>query len=254
MKSIDIIIPYVKGPDNGLELKYALRSIEKNFQHDNYRVIVAGEKPDWLNPDLFFPSEKIFQEKFRSFLDTLLKLYSVITEVSGSPEIIWTYDDIYFTKPVKLTDIRRLKAVAGFGTHPTHLVNCGAGGNWIKTLEYTMETVREAGGSNFNYETHLPRLFNRARILKLFREYSLFEKPMMISSLYFNLYNKDQQPITLINDNPGIRFLLRSVFDYENLKKRMSNHLFTNNAPLSWTPVLKRVLLEMFPQKSRFEL
>jgi hypothetical protein len=34
----------------------------------------------------------------------------------------------------------------------------------------------------------------------------------------------------------------------------MSRHLFTNNDPRIWNPVLKRVLTEIFPEKSKYEL
>ena len=114
--------------------------------------------------------------------------------------------------------------------------------------------VTGKGGSNYNYETHLPRLFNRNRMLKLFDDFNLLARPMMISSLYYNFYHKDNEPLCLLEKNPGVRFLLRSVFDYENLKKQISRHLFTNNDPRLWNPVLKRVLSEIFNEKSSYEL
>ncbi len=254
MKHIDIIIPYILGPDDGLELKYALRSVEKNFQHDNYRIIVIGDKPSWLNQADHVPFEQIPSQKYRSFTDQLLKLYSLLTGKDITSHFIWTYDDIYFTNPVKLADIKQLKAVANFKKYPNHLDNAGAGPNWLSTMHYTMNQVQQQGGSNYNYETHLPRYFNRNRVLTLIDKFNLLSRPMMISSLYYNTYNRNEEPVCLFETKTKIRFLLRSVFDYETLKKHMSRHLFTNNDPRMWNPVLKRVLSEMFPKKSKYEL
>jgi hypothetical protein len=254
MKRVDIIIPYILGPDKGLELKYALRSIEKNFQYDNYRIVVVGDKPDWMVNTTYLFFERISEQKNRNFTDQLLKLYSALTELDATTHIIWTYDDVYFTKPVKLSDIKQLKAVASFDNYPNHLNNSGAQRNWRNTMSYTMQQVRKKGGSNYNYETHLPRYFNRNRILKLIDDFSLMARPMMISSLYYNHYHKNDKPVCLYETNPGIRFLLRKTFDAPTLKKHLVRHLFTNNNPRTWNPVLKKVLLEFFPEKSKYEL
>jgi len=253
MKKIDFIIPYVKGPDQGQELKFALRSIEKNFLHDNYRVIVVGDKPGWLTGVEYLEFLRIPEQKNRNFTDQLLKLYSALTELNVSQQFIWAYDDVYFTGPVKLADLKQLKAVASFDKYPRHLDNASAGPHWKSTLTYTLLTAIENGGSNYNYETHLPRYFSKSRILKLIEKFNLLGKPMMISSLYYNYYHKNEIPLCLFDNNPGVRFLLRSLFDAENLKKQMNRYMFTNNDPKTWTPVLKKVLLEMFPEKSKYE-
>ena len=242
------------GPGNGMELKFALRSIEKNFQHDNYRIIVVGDRPDWLINVEHLQFARIPEQKNRNFSDQLLKLYAALTGFDVSAQFIWTYDDVYFTRPVKLTDLKQLKAVAGFDKYPGHLDNSGAGPNWRNTLNYTMESVMENGGSNFNYETHLPRYFSKSRVLKLYDKFNLLGKPMMISSLYYNYYYAKKQPTCLFDTKEKIRFLLRSLFDTQTLKREMKHHLFTNNNPLTWNIVLKKVLGDMFPEKSKYEL
>ncbi len=253
MKRIDIIIPYILGPNSGLELKYALRSIAKNFEHDNYRVIIVGDKPDWLTGIEYLQFNRLVEQQNRAFSDQLLKLYSVLTELDISSQFIWTYDDVYFTRPVKLADIKKLKAVASFDRYPQHLDTQAGGSNWKSTLVYTMETVRENGGSNFNYETHLPRLFTKNRVLSLMDKYNLLGRPMMLSSLYYNLYHKNQEPLCLYDRNPFIRFLLRATFDMNTLYKEIKRYQFTNNNPATWNAVLQNALLHLFPANSKFE-
>jgi hypothetical protein len=254
MKRIDIIIPYILGPDNGLELRFALRSIRKNFQHKNYRIIVVGAKPDWLTGVEHLPFDRVAHHKNRNFTDQLLKLYSALTTLNVSADFVWTYDDIYFTSPVTLEEIAQLKAVAGFDRYPRHLDSSGAGPNWKSTMALTMQTVLNEGGSNYNYETHLPRWFSKKKVLELIDQYNLLGQPMMISSLYYNLLFRDQQPLCLFDSNPGIRLMIRKLIDYPSLRKIMPRHKFTNNAPGSWAPVLQKVLQEMFPEKCKYEL
>lgn len=253
MKRIDIIIPYVMGPDNGLELKYALRSIAKNFKHTNYRVILVGDIPDWVTGVEKVPFKQVAHQKNRTFTDQLLKLYTVLTTMKISADFIWTYDDIYFTRPVTLEDIALQKAVASFDKYPNHLDLSGAGPNWKSTLEYTMQKVREAGGTDYNYETHLPRVFNTKKVLKLYDTVNLLGRPVMLSSLYYNTYCKEILPLCLFDTNPGIRFMVRATFDLENMRKLINKHKFTNNAPNTWGPVIQKALGEMFNTKCKFE-
>lgn len=255
MKRLDFILPYVMGPDKGMELKFALRSIEKNFIHDNYRVIIVGDKPDWLTGVEHLPFTRIPEQKHRNFADQLLKLYAVLTNLDVGSNFVWTYDDVYFTSPVKLADLKQLKAVASFDRYPDHLEGKGAGPNWKTTMSYTMVSAIENGGSNYNYETHLPRYFAKTRVLQLIDKFNLLSKPMMISSLYYNIYEKGKHPVCLYDDSTQrIRFLLRSMFDVASLRKQLRRYLFTNNDPNNWNTVLKTVLQEMFPEKSKYEL
>jgi hypothetical protein len=253
MKRIDFVIPYIMGPDNGLELRYALRSIAKNFRHTNYRIIIVGDKPDWLTGVLHFPFERVVSQINRAYTDQLLKLYSILTETDIGQSFVWTYDDVYFTSEVTLDDLLQKKAVASFDRYPTHIDQSGAGTNWKETMKYTMETVRMEGGSNYNYETHIPRVFEKKKVLALMEKYKLLERPMMLSSLYFNILHKNETPLCLFDSNPSIRFLLRSTFDVQTLLDHLVKHKFTNNSPLTWTPVIKTVLQHLFPEKSKYE-
>lgn len=254
MKRIDIIIPYIMGPDNGLELKFALRSIARNFIYKNYRVIIVGDKPDWLTKAVHVPLKRAPEQKNRNFTDQLVKLYSVLTTMDISADFVWTYDDVYFTREVMPDDIALLKAVAGFDRYPNHLDGKGAGPNWTETFFTTLDAVKKDGGSGYNYETHLPRWFNKKKVLALFEKYQLLGTPMMISTLYYNLYHRSEQPVCLFDNNPGIRFLPRTTIDYETTKKLMLKNQFTNNAPASWNQVTKKALTELFPEKSAFEI
>nr|NQU90510.1 hypothetical protein [Bacteroidota bacterium] len=253
MKQIDIIIPYIKGPDNGLELRYTLRSIEKNFQHDNYRIFVVGEIPDWLTNVEAIPFKRVAEQKGRNFIDQILKLYMLLTDRDISPQFIWTYDDVYFTKPLKLADIKKLKAVASMTKYPNHLENSGAGPNWRIAYNRSLKAAAENKGTDYNYETHLPRYFTKFRMLKLINRFNILAKPYLISTLYYNFYHRNEEPLCLFDQNPGIRFLLRSMFDVKTLQKHMQRHQFTNNDPASWNVVLKKVLETMFRHPSKYE-
>jgi hypothetical protein len=176
-----------------------------------------------------------------------------LTNHNIGPQFIWTYDDVYFTKPVTLEDIGTLKAVADMKKYPNLLDNSGAGPNWKAAFLGSLEIAAKNGGSSYNYETHLPRLFDKKKVLELIEKYGLLSTPLHISTLYFNIFHKDETPVCLVDHNPGIRFMLRSTFDRDTLQKHLSKHLFTNNDPSTWNGVLQSVLEKMFPEKSKFE-
>ena len=57
-QKVNIVIPYILGEYDGLELRYALRSIEKNCT-DPCNVILIGDKPAWCKNVRHVPVERI---------------------------------------------------------------------------------------------------------------------------------------------------------------------------------------------------
>ena len=248
MKPVTIVIPYIMGPDNGLELKYALRSIEKNFDHDNYTVIVIGDRPDWLINVTHVPFTRLQEGKYTAFKDQILKLYSVLTEFDVSENFIWTYDDVYFTSRVKLEDIVKPKA-AKVVTKLEDIDLYTGGHNWKNCIK---QAIADTGGK-YVYETHLPRFYNKKKMLQLMDHFKMLSKPTVIATLYYNYYSKGLSPI-MINDNKDhFRFMIRSTFDVERLEMLMRRAKFSNNNPNSYNLILKSVLEKLFPICSKFE-
>lgn len=235
------------GPDNGMELKYALRSIEANFAHDNYEIIVLGSKPDWLTNVTHLSIPRIGERPMRAFADQILKLYTALAELEVTNDFVWTYDDVYFTQKVTLDDIKSLKFALDLQSI-NEVENIEGGANWrtaIKDALTATESLRI-------FETHLPRWYNKSKMLKLIDRYMLISNPMVLATLYYNTYFKQAQAID-VNKEKGIRFMVRSMFDIKTLEKHMRKHKFTNNNPSTYNDVLKYALDTLFPIGSKYE-
>lgn len=248
MKPVSIIIPYIMGPDNGLELKYALRSIEKNFAHDNYTIVVVGDNPDWLSDNVnHVPMPRLQGGKYTAFKDQILKLYTVLTEFDVTDNFIWTYDDVYFTNKVTIGDIMIPKAAKVI--QKIEEIDLYPGGdNWKNCIKKALK----ATNGKYVYETHLPRYYNKNKMLKLMDKFGMLNEPFVIASLYYNHYLKDD-PLLLNDGRIHFRFMIRSTFDVEKLEKFMRIAKFSNNNPASYNMILKDVLAKIFPLRSRFE-
>ena len=91
---IDIVIPFIEGPDDSFELKYMLRSLEQNLQAEPV-IWLLGDKPQWLinvNHILFEPA----RGDFKKFRDQLTKLEWMINQKDLGKEFIYMYDDQFF--------------------------------------------------------------------------------------------------------------------------------------------------------------
>ncbi|MFA5420043.1 MAG: hypothetical protein WC341_16440 [Bacteroidales bacterium] len=248
MKKVTIVIPYILGPDNGLELRYTLRSIEKNFRHDNYEIIVIGDKPDWLTNINHVPFTRVPVRDFRTFDDQLMKLYVALTECDITNDFIWTYDDTYFTSEVKLDDIKSLKAIRRIYSRNT-VEDFPGGSNWKICI---MKALDDTGGK-FVYETHLPRWYNKRKMLTLFDKFDMLNRPTVIATLYYNYFFKDQEPQLIEDNKDHIRFLCRSTFEPDRLEKIMRRSKFSNNNPAVWNKIFTETLQRIFPDSSKYE-
>src|ERR1035437_4244713 len=97
---IDILIPIGKGSKHqDIELKYALRSIQK-FVTGYKDIYIVGEKPQFLNSDIkHIPFEETSDKPSKNILDKILK---VCTSSTISETFLFTNDDIFFIEPINI--------------------------------------------------------------------------------------------------------------------------------------------------------
>ena len=101
---IHIVVPWIPSPWQGNELRYHLRSLQKNLKADFDVTVLSGQcLPDWatninlINIERFYP--KGLEEKyggyklFENFFDTSFKLYKYCKSPECPNEFVWAYDD-----------------------------------------------------------------------------------------------------------------------------------------------------------------
>ena len=245
-----IIIPFKNVGDED-ELRFALRSIERNVKFD-YKIVIIGDAPKWidtervtvLNPEL--APEAINPKAF----DVIKKMRFACENKEITGKIVMTYDDIVFLNPVKAADMSTPIALGMIPEDPTHPWTGSPA--WVQVMQNTIAALKRNKMTMLNFETHLPRVFFKDKLAALFQKFGFKKRAYMLPTLYFNEYHK---VVSRLDRNPkNIKIGLYFDDDFEKRKEDFKTHLFLNWSSSQWTPELKAYLFELFPEKSRFEI
>ena len=173
-------IVYVVRPGDNEELRYSLRSIEKNFRFR--RVIIYGGKPDDIHPDLYVYDNQ------RNGATRYEKTRNMIRRICDNADItpeFWLFnDDFFIMRPLKaykteygglLWDhIERIER--GFGIT-----------EYTKQLRHLLYTLERQNRFRcpLDYDLHKPMLINRAKMAAVLDNYP---EETAVRSLYGNVY------------------------------------------------------------------
>ncbi len=252
----DIVIPYVFTTAIWDELKFALRSIERNAKF-NYRVFLVADKlPDWANPEKvhLIKSSQIHGMKFSKAFDQWNKLVTVCNDEIVSDNFIYAYDDQLWMKPVSESTFERpfshalVKSVADLDQQ---IPNAGA--NWRTLFINTIDILKKMGLPCFNFETHMPRLINKQLMLSMIDKLNLNKQsPTLASTLYYNINFPDVEPVLV--DTTSLKGKVRSAIPKKEIAAILKEHTFIDYNNDGLTADFKKIVQERFRQKSSFEI
>lgn len=172
-------IVYILKHGKNEELRYSLRSVEKNFPFR--RVWFYGGKPDGIWPDKFVAVIQQGETKWEKVKNTLKS----VCKNDDISEDFWLFNDDFFImkkveSPVNYYDgyledrINQIEAKL-FGVHS----------EYSDRLRHLLKTLQGAGVERpLNYAHHTPMLINRAKMLQVLEEYP---NECMFRALYGNL-------------------------------------------------------------------
>jgi len=239
----DIVIPYLKTSNSNIQL--AINSIKKNANFD-HRIIVIGDNPDL--PEVFHiphtRAKNITNPKLRDSYD---KLQIIINNPNISQNFILTYDDIYWNKPVKLDFFNRIIALNSPGI-PNNTQNSG----WSSHLYRTLRYLNENGHSYLNFETHLPRFFNKNKLSQILT-LPFTNKNMLIASLYFNIFH-DSLKVEFLTKNKQIKagfYGSNSPYSYKDmgdLNQICDSNIFINHNQAGLNDNLRKYLTKFLDE------
>lgn len=238
MKKNDIIIPLGKSELNHLDLRYALRAVEKNVK--NFRdVWILGDLPKWI--------KNVRQLNVSDFPEPCWKERNIYRKIKAaclnqdiSEDMFFMNDDHFILQPVDATD------------YPFYYKG-SVTNSWIKnrsdyrkTMNHTRKYLEIRGFDDKNYDTHTPIIYNKQKFLTSFNEVN-WETPWGygIKTLYCS-----------VNRVKGVfmeDMKLKKKYTYEEVKKMASGRqvISCTDAPLKYG--LADYLEEKFPDKSIFE-
>lgn len=246
---VDILIPFVTQTVKWEELKFALRSIEK-FVTTPHRVIILGsERPEWASEKLLLIKCEQIQgfENAKAF-DAVAKLEKAI-DSDISTDFVYTYDDVVFLNHVTLEDLKvrvshdRLK-------DENNIQGFTGSARWKKVMINTLLRLKVNKLPDFNYETHLPRVFNKELLKTTFLRFGFKRWPYMVPTIYFNS-NFEGPDVILDASSPTIE--ISKPLPYDLMKELLCSKKILTYNDNGLTEDLKEILLEMFPEKSTYE-
>lgn len=241
---ISVVIPYLQETSQGDELRYALRSWSKFFK-DDFNIVLVGDKPVWYVGD-YIKTISIRGKSFTRALDITLKLNVIIASKGITDEFIYSYDDVYLLSDCTVKDFQQTIAIE---TMPANYKMPRASGKWKRLLEVTFKSLNL--DVVYNYETHLPRMFKKEWLNMIIQAYRLDKNPMLVSTLYYNEFF--DKPDLILSQNNEFKAGIYDRINYVRLQQMIRGKKVLNHSENAYNDAMKRLLRELYKEKSKFE-
>lgn len=246
---VDIVYTLAdKSNDDFQELKYSLRSLEK-FGSGYSRVIVVGGKPTWLSNEVIHleAHDKWYKQK------NILEKLKVAASSDYVTDNFWHFNDDYFLlKPhnfknyvSKTHELDLYYYVWGEGREHIRW------NKYTRVVEHTHNILKSKNLTIKHHDVHFPFKFNKDKFIKMTETFS-WDCPQsigyIIRSVYGNFYNLESKEIT--NDAK-----LRNFATVEGSIRYLTNNdyeMFSSGEQDLHN--LVRILEELYPQKSKYEI
>ena len=174
------VIYILKSKVDTEELKYSLRSVEKNFPHR--KVWFIGGQPEGLTPDVRLEHKQVGEDKWSMIRSSM---WQAIKNPELTDDFFLFNDDFFVMKPVKGGFINYVDKTLANRIEELREVH-----PWLnpygRTVYKANEELKSLGIKQpMNFEVHLPMLFNKELVAQTINQCS---SPQM-RSIYGNLSN-----------------------------------------------------------------
>lgn len=243
-----IVIPYVKERTSGDELRYILRSIERNLSLLSFNIVVVGDREEWFNDENVISIElPVYSENNEE--DIIHKIKEVLISEMVSENIIFWQTAIYGISRIELCDIQTLKM-------DSFLANEVQGNTYAENKKRTIDLLGNYKLPFRNFEVKMPVFYQKEKLISLFEAIpELNENGYLFASVYFNFHypkhkaiqtdwRVDSWVINLISSNPPI-----DLFNNFVAQKRFISH-----SEQGYSSLLIDYLSDSFKEISKYEI
>lgn len=246
---INICIPHVENLAQWVELKYALRSIHKNYKGD-VRIWIVGDKPKWLSKAANFIKVPHSGKSPRP--DVIEKIKAVIAHEGISEEFFWSNDDIYFINPITYADLCINKVIGDLESKVARINHKSV---YTEDVKNTYKTLQKHGLPTLNYSTHLPYRFEKSKMSELITLFNLEETRLLPENIYFNLYHSAELPyhLSLENTNCLLFSINRPEPNWHLVEMNLLSKKWMNNSEAGMSLKFRKLLERLFPDPSPWE-
>ena len=233
---IDIVIPLGTGSKwRNNELRYALRSIDKHL-YDVRHVVIVGELPSWCTNIIHIPAKnKPGRKEFSIFS----KIMASVNDSQVSNPFVFSNDDIFLLKKISAYEIP-----FWYDNTLQHWYNKSSG-HYKGAISNVINEVRH---SDLYTDIHAPIVYLKERMQHIeakidwSREYVV--KSLYTSVNFFGDYQFEEMQDCKINANRT----------EQEIKALIKDRLFFSVGDYGINAAMRKILFELFPEKSKFEL
>ncbi len=206
---ISIVYQYAAHGNKFQEIYHSVKSIQAHFQ-EPYTLHFVGDLPPGISAH-HIPHKRESGVFRTNCLDACRKMELILDSKEISDDFILMYDDLYLLKDVNRSFFDRFYVV-------NKLLETRPRGNHARLrIETGKALVKNGIEDPFNCETHLPRLYNKDLLREIWEKYQPKENRLLTSSLYFNEFYRDEEPIQL-----GVNDMIKAEF--HGIKNEYSTH------------------------------
>ena len=180
------------------ELYYSIMSLHKFFKGPK-KIFVVGDSPP-VRGVIHIPHKNITKVPHPKAADSIAKLKIITSDSRINDDFIYMHDDMVILKPCKWADFLVLRAndlCVSPGLYFT--AKSRQSSKWKSFFMRSMTILKRNGFPMWNYETHIPRMFNKARVSEVIEKYGM-DSPedkaqVLFASMYYNTYFSEPQQV-----------------------------------------------------------
>lgn len=238
-KFIDVVIPLSAGSTtDDLELRYCLRSLEKNFLCLG-KIYIVGHKPEWVKNVRHIECEDINLRNKDA--NIIRKITLACKNKTLSEDFLFVSDDQLVINPVG-----------------TCMLLCdGDMREWLKTMSVTTrwklryQNTALKFNKSINFDTHTPQPYKKSEFIQIesiYPDVYTEGEGYIINSLYFNHFGYSTN-----KTSKDYKLELRDFVPYKKIESNANKKLYLSYNPKGFTDELRKYLDKTFPEKSIFE-
>lgn len=228
---MNIAIPY-RLAHNGIELKFMLRSIEKNLTGYKDIYIVGDRLPDWLTNVKQITQGEEAQKSSRNIIN---KILAASRSISDDKFIRWD-DDIYLNQPLDVKDIKYWYEGTLSDQIKEHRNN-------VRYRRYIENTAFKITDSALYYDIHVPMIYE-TKHLGFVKDYS-WETNYLSKSLYCHHAGVEGVEVKDVK--------LKAAAEEKEVREAIEGKMFFCTGPQTMCPLVNDILTELYPNKSKYE-
>lgn len=237
--------PPLHGGPMWRELYYSVKSIERFFKGLPYKIFVVGDNPKLKNVT-HIPCERFKGRLNAKVFDATKKLLKIADTQQINEDFIYMYDDIVLLKEVTIDTFTQIIAIDHVESPKEYWKHTARrpSDEWITPFNHTILKLKSQNLPTYNYETHLPRYFNKERIKQIINKYKLEQNVYMFSTLYYN--NFFTKPDVLLRGTNHIKADLTIPIEDYDMDKFVKGRIFLNYNDMGLNRSLQKFIKNLF--------